>query len=71
MQPNITRGGGLTEIRRIAELCELYGAEVIPHGWKTGITAAAGRQERRPRASPAAGAAEAAALSISPQATRP
>ena len=43
VQPNITRGGGLTEIRRIAELCELYGAEVIPHGWKTGITAAAGR----------------------------
>ena len=43
VQPNITRGGGLTEIRRIAELCELNGAEVIPHGWKTGITAAAGR----------------------------
>ncbi len=43
VQPNITRGGGLTEIRRIADLCELYGAEVIPHGWKTGITAAAGR----------------------------
>ncbi|HXV25548.1 MAG TPA: mandelate racemase/muconate lactonizing enzyme family protein [Alphaproteobacteria bacterium] len=43
VQPNITRGGGLTEMRRIAELCELYGAEVIPHGWKTGITAAAGR----------------------------
>jgi L-alanine-DL-glutamate epimerase-like enolase superfamily enzyme len=43
VQPNITRAGGLTEIRRIAELCELLGAEVIPHGWKTGITAAAGR----------------------------
>jgi len=43
VQPNITRGGGLTEIRRIAELCELHGAEVIPHGWKTGVTAAAGR----------------------------
>jgi L-alanine-DL-glutamate epimerase-like enolase superfamily enzyme len=43
VQPNITRGGGLTEIRRIADLCELHGAEVIPHGWKTGITAAAGR----------------------------
>ena len=43
VQPNITRGGGLTEIRRIAELCELHGAQVIPHGWKTGITAAAGR----------------------------
>ncbi|MDF2763570.1 MAG: Mandelate racemase/muconate lactonizing protein [Rhodospirillales bacterium] len=43
VQPNITRGGGLTEIRRIAELCELHGAEVVPHGWKTGITAAAGQ----------------------------
>ena len=43
VQPNITRSGGLTEIRRIAELCELFGAEVIPHGWKTGITTAAGR----------------------------
>lgn len=43
VQPNIGRGGGLTEIRRIAELCELYGAEVIPHGWKTGITSAVGR----------------------------
>lgn len=43
VQPNICRGGGLTEIRRIAELCELHGAEVIPHGWKTGITSAAGR----------------------------
>jgi L-alanine-DL-glutamate epimerase-like enolase superfamily enzyme len=43
VQPNITRGGGLTEIRRIADLCELHGAEVIPHGWKTGITSAVGR----------------------------
>lgn len=43
VQPNIGRGGGLTEIRRIAELCELHGVEVIPHGWKTGITSAVGR----------------------------
>lgn len=43
VQPNIGRGGGLTEIRRIADLCELHGAEVVPHGWKTGITSAAGR----------------------------
>lgn len=42
-QPNIARCGGLSEIRRIAEMCELYGVEVIPHGWKTGITSAAGR----------------------------
>lgn len=43
VQPNIGRGGGLTEIRRIADLCEILGAEVVPHGWKTGITSAAGR----------------------------
>ncbi len=42
-QPNIARCGGLSEIRRIAEMCELSGVEVIPHGWKTGITSAAGR----------------------------
>jgi L-rhamnonate dehydratase len=43
VQPNVGRGGGLTEIRRIADMCELYGAQVIPHGWKTGITSAVGR----------------------------
>lgn len=43
VQPNIGRGGGLTELRRIADLCEIVGAEVVPHGWKTGITSAAGR----------------------------
>jgi L-rhamnonate dehydratase len=43
VQPNIGRAGGLTEIRRIADMCELKGAEVVPHGWKTGITSAVGR----------------------------
>lgn len=43
VQPNVTRCGGLTEIRRIAEMCELSGVEVVPHGWKTGITSAVGR----------------------------
>lgn len=43
VQPNITRGGGLSEIKRIADLCELHGAEIVPHGWKTGITSAVGR----------------------------
>jgi L-rhamnonate dehydratase len=41
LQPDIGRCGGLTEIRRIAQLAELYGALVVPHFWKTGITAAA------------------------------
>jgi L-alanine-DL-glutamate epimerase-like enolase superfamily enzyme len=43
VQPDISRCGGLTEIRRIADMCELYGVQVIPHGWKTGILAASGR----------------------------
>jgi L-rhamnonate dehydratase len=43
LQPDINRCGGLTEIRRIAELAALHGALVIPHCWKTGITAAAAR----------------------------
>jgi L-alanine-DL-glutamate epimerase-like enolase superfamily enzyme len=44
LQPDPGRCGGLTELRRIAELAAHHGAEVIPHGWKTGITAAAQRQ---------------------------
>ena len=43
LQPDINRCGGLTEIGRIAELAAYHAATVIPHGWKTGITAAAGR----------------------------
>lgn len=42
VQPDIARCGGLTEIRRIADYCELMGVEVIPHGWKTGILVHAG-----------------------------
>lgn len=43
LQPDPSRCGGLTVLRRIAELADLHGALVVPHGWKTGITAAAGR----------------------------
>jgi L-alanine-DL-glutamate epimerase-like enolase superfamily enzyme len=43
LQPGISRGGGLTELRKIAALAELYGATVIPHAWKTGITQAVSR----------------------------
>jgi L-alanine-DL-glutamate epimerase-like enolase superfamily enzyme len=43
VQPDINRCGGLSEIRRISEMAELYGVQVIPHGWKTGVTAACGR----------------------------
>ncbi|MAE66262.1 MAG: mandelate racemase [Phycisphaeraceae bacterium] len=43
LQPDINRCGGLTEIRRIADMAELYGVQVVPHGWKTGITSACGQ----------------------------
>jgi len=43
LQTDIVMGGGLTELRRIADLAEMNGVELIPHGWKTGINAAAAR----------------------------
>jgi L-alanine-DL-glutamate epimerase-like enolase superfamily enzyme len=43
VQPNITRSGGLSEMRRIADMADMAGVQVVPHGWKTGITSAAGR----------------------------
>jgi L-rhamnonate dehydratase len=43
LQPDVSRAGGLTELRRIAELAALHGAQVVPHAWKTGINAAAAR----------------------------
>jgi L-rhamnonate dehydratase len=43
LQPDVNRCGGLTELRRVAEMAALEGALVIAHGWKTGITAAASR----------------------------
>jgi L-rhamnonate dehydratase len=41
LQPDVSRCGGLTELRRIAELASWAGAVVVPHAWKTGITLAA------------------------------
>lgn len=41
LQPDVSRCGGLNELRRIAEMASLEGVLVIPHGWKTGITASA------------------------------
>jgi L-rhamnonate dehydratase len=43
LQPDVNRVGGLTEMARIAGLAEMAGVLVVPHGWKTGITAAAAR----------------------------
>lgn len=41
VQPDPSRCGGLTEMRRIADMCELHGVQCIPHCWKTGILNAA------------------------------
>ena len=38
VQPGVSRAGGFTELMRIAELCELHGAQLIPHSFATGIT---------------------------------
>ncbi|MBN3562314.1 mandelate racemase/muconate lactonizing enzyme family protein [Aliamphritea spongicola] len=38
VQPGISRAGGFTELMRIAEMCEMYGASLIPHSYATGIT---------------------------------
>jgi L-rhamnonate dehydratase len=43
LQPDVARCGGLTEMRRVADLASQHGAQVVPHNWKTGINAAAAR----------------------------
>jgi L-alanine-DL-glutamate epimerase-like enolase superfamily enzyme len=43
LQPDVARCGGLTEMRRVADLAAMHGAGVVPHNWKTGINAAAAR----------------------------
>lgn len=41
VQPDICGTGGLTEAKRIAVLASVYGVEVVPHTWGTGIAIAA------------------------------
>jgi L-alanine-DL-glutamate epimerase-like enolase superfamily enzyme len=43
-QPDIGRVGGLTEAFRVAKQAESYGAKVIPHLWKTGLSIGAALQ---------------------------
>lgn len=38
VQPGVSRAGGFTELMRIGEMCEMYGAQLIPHSFATGIT---------------------------------
>ena len=41
VQPDITRCGGISEMRHIYELAREHGAEMVPHGFSTGILLAA------------------------------
>lgn len=44
IQPDITRCGGITEIRRIYELATRHSIPLVPHGFSTGILLAATTQ---------------------------
>lgn len=37
IQPDITRCGGISEMRKIYDLAEIDGAKLVPHGFSTGI----------------------------------
>ncbi|WP_028866155.1 mandelate racemase/muconate lactonizing enzyme family protein [Psychromonas aquimarina] len=41
IQPDITRCGGITEMKKIYDLAQLNGTQLIPHGFSTGILLAA------------------------------
>lgn len=40
IQSDYNRCGGVTELIRIADMCETHNAQLMPHNWKTGITSA-------------------------------
>ena len=40
-QPDVGRVGGLTEALRVCDLAARWGRLIVPHAWKTGITATA------------------------------
>lgn len=37
VQPDITRCGGITEMKKIYDLAQMHGTQLIPHGFSTGI----------------------------------
>jgi D-galactarolactone cycloisomerase len=41
VQPDVSKVGGLSEMRRIAWMAEEHGIELIPHGWNTAVGVAA------------------------------
>lgn len=44
VQPDITRCGGITEIKKIYDMSQMHGVRLIPHGFSTGILLAASVQ---------------------------
>jgi L-alanine-DL-glutamate epimerase-like enolase superfamily enzyme len=44
VQPDVTKCGGISEERRIAQLAESHGIRFIPHGWNTAVGLAADLQ---------------------------
>ena len=40
-QPDICAAGGLTEVKRIADLACTFGVDLVPHTWGTGIAVSA------------------------------
>ena len=36
-QPDVGACGGITELKRIADLANTFGIEIVPHCWGTGI----------------------------------
>ncbi len=43
IQLDVNRVGGFTPLMRIQELCDNYNLQLMPHGWASGISAAANR----------------------------
>ena len=41
VQPDITRCGGISEMRKIYDIAEMNGVQLVPHGFSTGILLAA------------------------------
>ncbi|MHC4165813.1 MAG: mandelate racemase/muconate lactonizing enzyme family protein [Planctomycetota bacterium] len=40
-QPDICAAGGLTEVKRIADMANTFGVDLVPHTWGTGIAVSA------------------------------
>ena len=44
IQPDVTKCGGLSEFRRIAQMAQDHNVQVVPHGWNTAVGLAADLQ---------------------------